>query len=176
MMSKNSTQSKTHPSHDKVDLDGLDRKILSYLQVDGKASLRKIAEHLDAKYGIKSSISAIKNHIERLTNHGVIKDYIAVLDCCKIGYREMLLLFIKVNSSVSMKDTLSQLEKIDPINAIYQVSGSQPIFCMAKCVEKEDQIDLLEQVKAIGGIEEINTQVVLQKVKEDMRVAIPTPL
>ncbi|UYP45721.1 putative HTH-type transcriptional regulator [Candidatus Lokiarchaeum ossiferum] len=174
-MSKTSAQSGKAISHEKIDLDELDRKILSYLQEDGKASLRKIEKHLEQKYGIKSSISAIKNHIERLTNQGVIKDYIAVLDCCKIGYREMLLLFIKVNSSVSIKDTLCQLQTIDAINAIYQVSGNQPIFCMAKCVEKENQIDLLEKVKKIEGIEEITTQVVLQKVKEDMRVSIPTP-
>ncbi len=180
IMSKNSTQSEKFPTHKKVDLDELDRKILSYLQVNGKASLRKIKLHLEdelqkaipKKQRITHSISAIKNHIEQLTKQGVIKDYIAVIDCRKIGYREMILLFIKVNSSETMREILLQLETIDSINAIYQVSGNQPIFCMAKCVEKEDQIALLEEVKTIKGIEEISTQVVLQKIKEDMRVAI----
>ena len=86
----------------------------------------------------------------------------------------MILLFIKINSTVGIQETLCNLEQIEEINSVYQVSGSQPIFCTAKCIEKNDQINLLEKVKMIKGIEEITTHVVLQRVKEDMRVRIPS--
>jgi DNA-binding Lrp family transcriptional regulator len=154
-------------SHEQVELDELERKILDYLQKDGKASLRKIASELNA------GLSAVKKRYDRLINLEVIKDFIAVVDCCKIGYREMLLFFVRTSSNVGIQIILDGLNEIDSINAIYQVSGSYPVFCMAKCVEKEDQIELLESVKRIDGIEEIITQVVLQRVKEDFRVSIP---
>ena len=155
-----------HISH-KVDLDEIDKKILTFIQEDGKASLRTISK------AIKSSLSTVKNHLDRLNEIEVIKRTIAVVDCCKIGYTEMILISIRVNSSVGIQEILNNLEKIEQINAIYQVSGNYPIFCMAKCVEKEDQINLLEIIKKTDGIEEAVTQVVLNRIKEDMRVKIP---
>ena len=149
------------------ELNEIDRKILRYIQIDGRASFRKIADEL------KIGVSTVSKHIEDLQNHDIIKNFIAVVNCCKIGYQEMILMFIKINSTVGIQETLCNLESIEEINAVYQVSGAQPIFCIAKCVEKNDQIKLLERVKKIKGIEEITTHVILQRVKEDMRVRIP---
>lgn len=151
----------------KVYLDEIDKKILTYIQEDGKASLRTISK------AIGSSISTVKNHLDRLNEVEVIQRTIAVVDCCKIGYLEMILISIRVNSSVGIQDILDDLEKIEEINAIYQVSGNYPIFCFAKCIEKEDEIILLENIKKTKGIEEVVTQIVLKREKEDMRVKIP---
>ena len=151
----------------KVNLDLVDKKILTLIQEDGKASLRTISK------AINSSISTVKNHLDRLNEIEVIKRTIAVVDCCKIGYTEMILISIRVNSSVGIQEILDDLEKIEQINAIYHVSGNYPIFCFAKCVEKEDQINLLEEIKKTDGIDEAVTQIVLKRIKEDMRVKIP---
>lgn len=152
---------------DECDLSELDKKILRHLQENGKASLRSIAETVDA------SVSAVKNHVDKLTEQGIIKAYTALIDCCKIGYKEMLLFFIRVNNSVSIQTILDNLSQNEKINAVYQISGNYPVFCMAKCIAKEDQIKLLEEVQKFPGIEEIHTQVVLQRAKEDMRITIP---
>ncbi len=151
----------------KESLDEIDKKILTLIQEDGKASLRTISKT------IGSSISTVKNHLDRLNEIEVIKRTIAVVDCCKIGYTEMILISIRVNSSVGIQEILEDLEKIEQINAIYHVSGNYPIFCFAKCIEKEDQIELLEIIKKTKGIDEAVTQIVLKRVKEDMRIKIP---
>ena len=167
MVKKENLKEKSNGSSHRVYLDEIDKKILTYIQNDGKASLRAISK------AINSSISAVKNHLDRLKNIGVIKRTIAVVDCCKIGYLEMILLSIRVNSSVGIQEILDNLGKFEQINAIYQISGNYPIFCLAKCIEKEDEINLLENIKKTEGIEEIVTQIVLKRVKEDMRVKIP---
>ncbi len=149
------------------ELSDIDKSILTYIQNNGRASFRQISKDLNM------SVSTVSKHVEDLQKDGIIKDFIAVLDCCKIGYKEMILLFIKANTSVSIDKILCNLKQIPEINAIYQVSGSLPIFCMAKCVEKQDQISLLEKIKRIEGIEDITTHIVLQKAKEDMRITIP---
>lgn len=167
MGKKEITNIVSNGTHQKEFLDEIDKKILTFIQEDGKASLRTIAK------AIGSSISTVKNHLDRLNKIEVIKRTIAVVDCCKIGYTEMILISIRVNSSVGIQEILNDLEEIEQINAIYHVSGNYPIFCFAKCVEKEDQINLLEVIKKTNGIDEAVTQIVLKRVKEDMRVKIP---
>jgi Lrp/AsnC family transcriptional regulator for asnA, asnC and gidA len=150
-----------------IELDEIDKNILRILQADSKTSLRSIADKT------KHSVSTIKSHIDRLVNECVIENFIAVVDCNRIGYREMLHFYIQIRPEVKINQVIEELTKIRKINCIYHVSGDYPIFCIAKCVAKKDQIELLEQIKSINGIEKLTTQVVLQRVKEDMRVSIP---
>jgi DNA-binding Lrp family transcriptional regulator len=103
----------------------------------------------------------------------VIKGTIAVVDCHKIGYTEMLLLFLRVNSTVKIDQILADLNEIEKINAIYQVTGNYPLFCMAKCIGKEDEMQVMEAIKAIPGIEEIITNIVLKCEKENLCLRIP---
>ena len=147
-------------------LDELDKEILRLLQKDGKASLRTLAK------ATGYSVSAIKNHLNHLTKEHVIKDIIAVIDCCKVGYQEMLLIFLRVNTNARIEKILDDLSKNEEINVVYQISGTNPIFCMAKCVEKEEQLELIEKIKEITGVEEVIIEVVMRRVKEDMRVRI----
>ena len=150
-----------------VELDELDKKILKTLQEDSKISLRSIANTTN------HSVSTIKSHIDRLIEEHVIQHFIAVVDCNRIGYREMLHFYIQVKPTVKISAVVDDLMKIGKINCIYHVSGDYPIFCIAKCVAKKDQITLLEEIKSINGIEKLTTQVVLERIKEDMRVSIP---
>ena len=150
-----------------LELDSIDKKILSYIQTDGKASLRTIAT------AIGSSVSAIKNHIDRLSEQGIIRDYIARIDCCKIGYQEMTLIYVKAAAKVTTQEVFEELSKLSALKGIYQVSGDFCIFCIAKCIEKMSQIELLEQIKRIEGVDDIRTEVILQRFKEDFRVDIP---
>lgn len=184
---------KKNGKHEIIQLDSIDRKILRVLQEDGKASLRQIADK------IKSNVSTVKNHYDALVEKGVIKKTTALIDCCKIGYQDMLIFHLRVNNSVPIEDILQRLVVTRPpatfaedgseidwsthmtedekllsrINFVYMVSGSFPIMGMAKCISKESQIDLIEAIKRINGVEEVTTQVVLKRVKEDIQLDIP---
>jgi DNA-binding Lrp family transcriptional regulator len=151
----------------RVALDDLDKKILRVIQDDAKASLRDIADK------VNSNVSTVKNHYDRLMEKAVIKRYSAIIDCCKIGYTDMLIFYIRVNTSQPMQEILKQLSELHAINFLYQVSGDFPILGMAKCVNKDAQIDTLEQIKRIKGVEEVTTQVVMRRIKEDIRLEIP---
>ena len=188
---KHQTKENGHGEHDVVPMDDLDKKILEVLQgrwqedsskddegkkvLNRSLSLRKIAKIIHKQFPDKPtpSVTAIKNHIDFLEENEVIKHYIAVVDCCKVGYRDMLVITLRINASVPIDKIFAELEKNNDINAIYQTSGLYPILCLAKCVSKEHQIDLLETIKQIQGIDEVHTQVVMRRIKEDMRVKIP---
>jgi DNA-binding Lrp family transcriptional regulator len=192
-MAKTNDKPQVQGSMEIVQLDELDKKILRVLQEDGKASLRQIAEK------INSNVSTVKNHFDTLTEKQIIKKTTAMIDCCKIGYHDMLIFYLRVNNSVPMEEIVNQLviarpsvqyaadgieidgtadwpyEKrlLSKINFLYMVSGGFPIMGMAKCLSKDAQIDLLEAIKKIHGVEEVTTQIVMKRLKEDTSLEIP---
>ena len=81
-----------------------------------------------------------------LLKKNVIENFIAVVNCNRIGYREMLHFYIQVNPLASINDVTEKLLEFDEINVLYHVSGDYPIFAMVKCIDKPKQIALLEKL------------------------------
>ncbi|MDB5909554.1 MAG: AsnC family transcriptional regulator [Massilia sp.] len=63
----------------KIELDKTDRKILSILQADGRASNQDVADQ------VSLSPSPCLRRIKRLEEAGVIRQYVALLDPVQIG-------------------------------------------------------------------------------------------
>lgn len=148
-------------------IDEIDKKILCLMQDDGTRSLRDLSRELNI------SVSTAKSHYDRLIENGIIKKVMALVDCSKIGYREMLIFNVRTSVSEPMANILENLSKIENIKFLYHISGTYPILGMAKCLGREGQIELLERIKHVPGVEEVIPQVVLQKVKEDPTIIIP---
>ncbi len=85
----------------------------------------------------------------------------------------MLMAHCRVNSNIPIEQVLQALEKIPDIKMLYMTTGDYPVFVMAKCLSKDEQIALLERIRQTEGIDDIRTQIVMKKVKEDLRVNIP---
>ena len=151
-------------------IDKMSREILIRLQEDGRMSFRSLAEELH------TSLTSVQTRIKKLTDGGIIRRYQAILECSKLGYREMLMLHCRVNSNIQIEKVLQSLEQIADIKMLYMTTGDYPVFIMAKCLSKEEQIALLECIRKVEGIEDIQTQIVMKKIKEDLRVKIPENL
>jgi DNA-binding Lrp family transcriptional regulator len=147
-------------------LDETDKKILELLQDDAKMTISKIA-----KTTAKSQ-TAVRSRIQRLEK-SLIKKYIALIDCRYLGYREMVLASIRVNSSQPLEDIKSKIEKMNQIKYAYIVTGEYPLFVMFKCLGHEQALGLIERLRNLPGVEEINTQIVLDRIKEDHSIIIP---
>ena len=103
----------------------------------------------------------------------VIKQYIALIDCRHLGYREMVMASIRVNSSHPLEQVKEQIETMERIKFAYVITGDYPIFVMAKCLDHRDSMDIIENLRNIPGVEEVKTQIVLDRIKEDPSVIIP---
>lgn len=150
-------------------LDLLDKEILTYLQErnHAKSSLRKIAKSLDI------SVSTVKKHLDRLKMAKIIKQYMIEIDYEKIGYDEQCFFFIHIGAKPSIASIFEKLEKKPPIYSIYQISGDQPIVCIARCIDKTKQLELIEYIKSIDGVESVETQIVLNTIKNEKHSPIP---
>ncbi len=150
-----------------VELDDLDKQILNIIQNNAKASLRDIEKEIDL------TTTSIRMRINRLKEKNVIKQYITLIDCRHLGYREMVMASLRVNSSYPLEDIKKKIEEMIKIKYAYIITGEYPIFIMAKCLDHSDSMELIERLRNLPGVEEIKTQIVLDKIKEDPSVIIP---
>jgi DNA-binding Lrp family transcriptional regulator len=151
------------------EIDGIDKNILELLQNDAKITIKEIS----VKVG--KSPTAIRSRIVRLEEN-LIKKYVALIDCRQLGYREMVIASLRVNSSEPLERIKRHIESMEKIKFAYIVTGEYPLFIMAKCMDHEDSMGLIEKLRNLPGVEEIKTQIVLDRVKEDHTIIIPEPI
>ncbi|MHA1150198.1 MAG: Lrp/AsnC family transcriptional regulator [Promethearchaeota archaeon] len=150
-----------------ADLDKIDKSILRILQNDAKRSLRDIEKEIGL------STTAIRARINNLKDRHIIKKSITLIDCSQLGYREMILASLRVNTEKPLEVIKLQIEAMVEVKFAYVVTGEYPLFVMAKCLDHQDTVKLIEKLRNLPGVEEIKTQIVLDKIKEDPTVIIP---
>ncbi len=85
------------------DLDTADRKILSFLQKDGRVSLAELSTHVGL------SPSPCLRRVRLLEKEGIISRYVAVLDQKKVGLPVSV--FVSVKLDRQRKDALEMFSK-----------------------------------------------------------------
>jgi DNA-binding Lrp family transcriptional regulator len=63
--------------------------------------------------------------------------------------------------------------KMEKIKYAYVVTGEYPLFIMAKCLNHNDSLWLIEILRNLPGVEEVKTEIVLDRIKEDHSIIIP---
>jgi len=156
-----------------LEIDEIDREILDLLQNDGKITINKIAEMVSTKLKQKpKSATAIRARVQKLEDT-LIKKYVALIDCRHLGYREMVMASLRVNSQQPIEQVKTEIENMEKIKFGYVVTGEYPLFIMAKCLDHEDSMRLIDQLRNLPGVEEVKTQIVLDRIKEDTTIIIP---
>jgi Lrp/AsnC family leucine-responsive transcriptional regulator len=157
-----------------IEVDKIDKHILELLQEDGKITINKIAEKVSEKLGLEKpkSATAIRARVQKL-EESLIKKYVALIDCRQLGYREMVMASLRVNSKQPIEQLKTTIEGMDQIKFGYIVTGEYPLFVMAKCQDHNDSMELIKQLRNLPGVEEVKTQIVLDRIKEDTTIIIP---
>lgn len=157
-----------------IEIDEIDREILDLLQHNGKITINKIAEKVSEKLGLEKlkSATAIRARVQKL-EETLIKKYVALIDCRQLGYREMVMASLRLNSQEPIEQIKTRIENMEKIKYGYVVTGEYPLFIMAKCLDHEDSMNLIEKLRNLPGVEEVKTQIVLDRIKEDTTIIIP---
>ena len=157
----------------KIDLDEIDQHLLEILQENGKATISDIKEKLKERSGQLKSPTAIRVRINKLEKNKLIKKYSAILDCHQLGYKEMVIASLRIKTSKKMDDIREEIKDLKEINAAYLTSGEFPLILMAKCLNHEDSLHLVEKLREFGWVQEVKTQIVMDCIKEDPGVLVP---
>jgi DNA-binding Lrp family transcriptional regulator len=153
-------------------VDEIDKQILELLQEDAKITIKQISEKIEENLDEKKSQTAIRSRIQRLEKE-LIKKYVALIDCSQLGYREMVMASLRVNATKPLELVKQEIEGMEKIKYAYVVTGEYPLFIMAKCLNHSDSMSLIEKLRNLPGVEEVKTEIVLDRIKEDHSIIIP---
>jgi DNA-binding Lrp family transcriptional regulator len=149
--------------HRNDSLDELDTRILALLSEDARRSCRELAEKLDVASG------TVYNRVRRMTETGVIKGYIPLLDHTKLGYGLMALILVQVEGQ-HLAEVEKQLAKPAEVMAVYDITGEFDVAVVARFKSQASMNTFIKDTLKIPSIRRTVTNVVLNVVKEDPRV------
>lgn len=148
-----------------MDLDEIDRKILSILQADGRAALSEIARRLDM------GTATIHERTNALESEGYIREYRAVLDPELLGRDEVG--FISVNTTAGrFSEVAERLVEVTAIQEIHELTGDSDLLLKVRVSDRKELTELLREIGQFDGVEETTTDVALRSVKEEHTLRI----
>lgn len=141
-------------------LDELDKKILNFLQEDGRLSYRQIAGVLGV------SVSTVSERVRKMYEGGVIRRFTVLLDPEELGMDCSVALLIKVSPGYDPTEVGDRIAKIDRTCYVYQITGEFHILVISRTNVKKEARDLLRKITKVEGVETINSSWILQTIKE----------
>lgn len=146
-------------------IDDLDRSILEELNIDARRSHRAIA------HGLKISPTTVSSRIAHLERDGVIQGYIPVLDDELLGWEFVATMGIRISKG-RLREVEERLSRDLHAYMIYDITGDSDALLIGRFRDRRDLDRFVKHVLQDPYIERTNTQVVLNRVKEDRRVPV----
>ncbi|MCI4354826.1 MAG: Lrp/AsnC family transcriptional regulator [Thermoplasmata archaeon] len=146
-------------------LDALDRSILQELNIDARRSHREIAQRL------KVSPTTVGARVTRLEREGVIRGYVPLLDDELLGWDLTATIGIRISKG-KLREVEERLARDPRAYAIYDVTGDYDALLIGRFRDRRDLDRFVKHALQDPFVERTNTQVVLNRVKEDRRVPL----
>src|ERR1700742_2180806 len=149
-------------------LDAIDRKILSYLQSDGRITMAELAE----KVGL--SISPCHRRVKLLEERGVITRYIATVDQKSVGLHVSV--FISIKLARQKEEDLNRfaraISKWEEVLECYLMTGNRDYLLRVVAADLSSyEAFLKNKLTRLDGIASIESSFALSQVKYS--IALP---
>jgi DNA-binding Lrp family transcriptional regulator len=151
----------------RTSIDALDRGILQELNVDARRSHREIAHRLGV------SPTTIIARVQRLERDGIIHGYIPLLNDEALGFDLTATIGIRISKG-KLREVEERLARDPRAYAIYDVTGDYDALLIGRFRDRRDLDRFVKHALQDPHIERTNTQVVLNRVKEERRVPVPS--
>jgi Lrp/AsnC family transcriptional regulator for asnA, asnC and gidA len=143
-------------------LNETDRKIISYLQYDGRMPYTTIAAELDI------TESTVRRRVKRLADSGKLQ-IVAIVKPKDLGLDEaaMIGISVKTNRIAEVADEIAQLPEV---TYLFQAAGEFDLFAEVYCRDREHFVSFLnEKLQQIPDIERTQTIFILKMHKLSYR-------
>jgi Lrp/AsnC family transcriptional regulator for asnA, asnC and gidA len=141
-----------------VELDVLDRKILTILMEDAVVPYTEIAKQLDVSAG------TIHVRMKKLLEQGVVKGSQLIIDPVVIGYDICAFIGIFLDKGSAYSDVRKQMMNIQEIVDLQYTTGVYSIFAKVLCRDTNHLREVLnEKIQPISGIQRTETFIALEQ-------------
>jgi Lrp/AsnC family transcriptional regulator for asnA, asnC and gidA len=141
-----------------VELDVLDRKILTILMEDAVVPYTEIAKQLDVSAG------TIHVRMKKLVEQGVVKGSQLIIDPVVIGYDICAFIGIFLDKGSAYSDVRKQMMNIQEIVDLQYTTGVYSIFAKVLCRDTNHLREVLnEKIQPIQGIQRTETFIALEQ-------------
>jgi len=150
-------------------LDAIDRRILTMLQDNGKATNKEIASVLGM------SITPIYERIKKMEDAGYIKKYTTVVDKDMLGYH--LMAFCNVRLKEHTKEYLERFEEqiaeLPEVSECYHIAGNFDYLLKVTVVDMEVyHFFITTKLATLDNIGHVQSSFVMKEVKWEINVPI----
>ena len=144
-------------------MDNTDIKILKSILANARLSYRQIAKRVGV-----STVTAL-SRIKKMEQKKLIKGYTVLLDYTKLGYDLTAVIEIKTAKG-KMLQVDKNLSGSENVCAVYDVTGGTDTILIAKFKNREMLSKFVKEISSNPYVENTNTHVVLNTLKEDFRI------
>lgn len=146
-----------------MDFDETDTKILKNLLVDARLSARQLA------YKLGLSTVTVLTRIKKLEQKKIITGYTARLDHQILGYDLAAIIEIETAKG-KMLEIENKIAENENVCAVYDITGPADILLIGKFKNRDELSRFVKSLSAIPNVENTETHIVLNTVKEDFRL------
>ena len=148
-----------------MELKPKDIELLRCLNQNGKASQRELA----ASTG--TALGTVNSHIKSLEKEKIIKGYYAEVNPEKVGFNLTAIINLRITKGKIM-DVQSSIAKHPRVFAVYDITGEWDSLVLARFKSREEMDEFIKTTLSQKNIERTSTSLVLNNVKEELRVII----
>ena len=149
-----------------IEIDGIDKKILSALMEDARTPVLEIAR------GIGISGAAIHQRLRKLEKSGLISGSKFVINPKILGYTTMAFIGVYLDKAISNPEAVKQLQKIPEVLECHYTTGNWSIFIKILCKDNAHLMHLLnKEIQSIPGVSRTETFISLaQQIDRQIKI------
>ena len=153
-----------------AEIDDIDRKLLTMLQVNGRTSLAELAREVGL------AISSVNERIKKLNEREVIEGVHAAVSASALRLDLLAFIFVGWTDPATEEKFLDRVAHEPAILEAHHVTGSWNYLLKVRTYTTRDLEQFLATiVKAVPGVQRTETLIVLSSAKESRHLPLDLP-
>ncbi len=145
-------------------LDETNKRIVSLLKKDGRASFSEIANNL------KISESTVRKRVNKLCNDKIISHFTVVINPLENNKKVLAFLTITPIVQSEIKEIADQILSTVDVTEAFYMSGKCGLLVKVEVNDIKDVDDAIDFVRNIQGVKEIESCIVLRTLKDELKL------
>lgn len=138
-------------------IDDTDRKLIELLMRDGRRPFTELGAELEV------SEATIRGRVARLQESGILK-IVALCNPLTLGHQSVrLMIGVEGHSPRAVAKTLADMAMV---NHVALVTGARDVYIEATCRDLDQLVTLLDDVRRVPGVSEIDELLLLELFKD----------